>query len=61
MKSTSSKQLTQTKQAKGKKSMNNIKIRKSWGDVKPFTRVHTTPKGKKGYDRRENKKIERNY
>ena len=36
-----------------------IKIRKTWGNVKPFTRPHSTPKGKRGYCRKENKRIER--
>jgi hypothetical protein len=36
-----------------------IKIRKSWGNVKPFTQPHSTKKGKRGYDRRESKRIAR--
>ena len=40
---------------------NEIKIRKTWGKVKPFTIVHTTKKGERGYNRKENKKIEREY
>ena len=41
--------------------MTKIKIRKTWGGVKPFTRLHSTKKGKKGYDRKENKRIERDF
>jgi len=36
-----------------------IKIRKSWGQVNPVQRPHSTKKGKIGYDRKENKRIER--
>ena len=37
----------------------DIKIRKTWGSIKPYSRVHTSKQGKKGYDRKENKRIER--
>jgi hypothetical protein len=33
----------------------DIKIRKSWG-FNPATKVHSTPKGLKGYDRNEVKR-----
>ena len=35
-----------------------IKVRKSWG-FNPSQRPHSTRKGKKGYDRKENRMIER--
>ena len=40
---------------------NKIKIRKSWGQVHPAQFAHTSKKGKKGYDRRENKRIAKDY
>ncbi len=40
-----------------KKRGKSIKIRKTWGNVKPFTQPHSTKKGKKGYNRKEIKKI----
>ena len=40
-------------------NMNDIKIRKTWGSVKPYSRIHSTKKGKRGYDRKENKRIEK--
>jgi hypothetical protein len=33
-----------------------LKVRRGWGDLKPFSRLHSTKKGKKGYDRRQAKK-----
>ena len=42
-----------------KRKSKEIKIRKSWGKVKPYTRPHTSKKGKKGYNRKENKRIEK--
>jgi hypothetical protein len=36
-----------------------IKIRKSWGKVHPAQFAHSSKKGKRGYDRKENKRIER--
>ena len=44
---------------KGKSKSSEIKIRKTWGKVKPYTQPHTSKKGKRGYDRKENKRIER--
>lgn len=44
---------------KGNGNIERIKIRKSWGKVKPFTRPHSTKKGKRGYDRRDTRQIER--
>lgn len=38
---------------------NTIKIRRTWGNVKPFERPHSTKKGKRGYDRRSTRDIER--
>ena len=38
-----------------------IKIRKFWGNVNPAQFPHTTKKGKKGYSRKENKRIEKDY
>jgi hypothetical protein len=35
-----------------------IKIRKTWIN-KPFSRIHSTKKGKKGYDRAVYKKIDK--
>lgn len=35
--------------------MNDIKIRKQW-EIKPFSKPHSTKKGKKGYDRKKMKK-----
>jgi len=40
--------------------VNEIKIRRSWG-FNPSQRPHSTPKGKKGYDRKESRKIERDF
>jgi hypothetical protein len=37
-----------------------ITIRKIW-TIKPFSKAHSTPKGKKGYIRSANRKIERNW
>ena len=37
---------------------NAIKIRKTW-QLKPVQKAHSSPKGKKGYKRSENKRIER--
>ena len=34
-------------------------IRKTWGDVKPYSHPHSTKKGKRGYDRKENRRIEK--
>lgn len=36
---------------------NMIKIRKTWGDIKPYSRPHSTKKGKRGYDRKDNKRL----
>jgi hypothetical protein len=41
-----------------KKKTTEIKIRKTWG-FNPATRFHSTDKGKKGYDRKQNKRIAR--
>ena len=40
--------------------VNAIKIRRNWG-FNPSQRPHSSPKGKKGYDRKENRRIERNW
>jgi len=39
-------------------NINKIKIRKSWGSIKPFQRPHSSKKGKRGYDRKESRRIE---
>lgn len=41
--------------------MLKIKIRKTWGNVKPYSQPHSTKKGKRGYDRKLNKIIIKNY
>jgi hypothetical protein len=40
------------------KKAKEIKIRKAWG-FNPASRPHSTDKGKKGYSRKDNKRIER--
>ena len=39
-------------------STNIIKIRKTWGKIKPFQQTHSGKKGKRGYDRKESRRIE---
>jgi hypothetical protein len=36
-----------------------IKIRKSWGQVHPAQFAHSSKKGKKGYSRKDNKRMAR--
>jgi len=36
-----------------------IKFRKTWGAMSPVERVHSTKRGKKGYDRNEWKKADK--
>jgi len=36
---------------------NTIKIRKTWGAVNPCSRPHSSKKGKRGYDRKTNKRL----
>jgi hypothetical protein len=43
----------------GNGNVERIKIRKSWGNVKPATRPHSTKKGRRGYDRRDTRRAER--
>ena len=43
------------KKGSAKMSHDEIKIRKYWG-MNPATKVHSTPKGKKGYERKESKR-----
>lgn len=52
--------MMQRKQRKSKnKKSNKIKVRKTWGTTNPVTSVHSTEKGKRGYSRKENHRIER--
>lgn len=34
-------------------------IRKTWDDIKPYSRTHSTKKSKRGYDRKENRRMEK--
>ena len=36
-----------------------VKIRKTWGQVKPYEQPHSTKSGKRGYDRKETRRLER--
>lgn len=38
----------------------NYKYRRTW-NISPMTKVHSSKKGKKGYSRAENKKVEKSW
>ena len=47
------------KDTKNRKMKTLIKIRRFW-NLNPATKVHSSPKGKKGYNRQKNKKGDNN-
>ena len=36
-----------------------VKIRKSWGSVNPCQQPHSTKSGKRGYDRKDTRRLEK--